>query len=168
MFELSNNQTFKMFDKSVNGVCLMSGKVESLSHKKLPEFNISQVEELVSELKENLRLSAMTTKTRSYISRKSSRASPYRVPARCKCDSSCPDCDGKSRRSFGRNGSHHDEDPYELLQKLIQDGNLVTEAVRRINLTRDLPPKQRYFYESEEEIEATLVRRHNVSKDNSE
>lgn len=46
------------------------------------------------------------------------------------------------------------EDPYELLQKLLRDGGLVSEAVRRVKL--GLTPKQRYFYESDEENSPVL------------
>uniref|UniRef100_A0A182QGM0 Uncharacterized protein n=1 Tax=Anopheles farauti TaxID=69004 RepID=A0A182QGM0_9DIPT len=41
------------------------------------------------------------------------------------------------------------DDPYEFLQTLLKNNNLVKEAVRR--LQHGLSPKQRYFYESDEE-----------------
>lgn len=117
-----------------------------------PEFSISSkdVEGLVLEIKENLRLSASTMKAIpcSHLSRKSSRASPYRVPGRICCDTSTCDstCLKKGRR---KPQPETQEDPYELLQKLLRDGSLVNEAVRRVQL--GLTPKQRYFYESDEE-----------------
>lgn len=117
-----------------------------------PEFSISSkdVEGLVLEIKENLRLSASTMKAIpcSHLSRKSSRASPYRVPGRICCDASTCDstCLKKGRR---KPQPETQEDPYELLQKLLRDGSLVNEAVRRVQL--GLTPKQRYFYESDEE-----------------
>lgn len=118
-----------------------------------PEFNISSkdVEGLVLEIKENLRLSASTMKAIpcSHLSRKSSRASPYRVPGRICCEASTCDstCLKKNRRKPQQ--PEAPEDPYELLQKLLRDGSLVNEAVRRVQL--GLTPKQRYFYESDEE-----------------
>lgn len=125
---------------------------------KAPEFNISSkdVEDLVMEIKENLRVSAVTSMKAlpcSHISRKSSRASPYRVPTRiCTCDSSI--CDSTCTKRFKRKQENVQEDPYELLQKLLRDGSLVNEAVRRLQL--GLSPKQRYFYESDEESSPVL------------
>lgn len=125
-----------------------------------PEFNISSkdVEGLVLEIKENLRLSATTMKAIpcSHLSRKSSRASPYRIPGKFCCEStnSCEStCGRKARRKPAQDPSTQ-EDPYELLQKLLRDGSLVNEAVRRVQL--GLTPKQRYFYESDEESSPVL------------
>lgn len=119
-----------------------------------PEFSISSkdVEGLVLEIKENLRVSATTMKAIpcSHLSRKSSRASPYRVPSKlCTCDSLCDaNCIRKNKKKTQE--SVVQEDPYELLQRLLRDGSLVNEAVRRVQL--GLSPKQRYFYESDEEV----------------
>lgn len=116
-----------------------------------PEFNISSkdVEGLVLEIKENLRLSAKAIPC-SHLSRKSSRASPYRVPGRICCESStCESATTCLKRSRRKPQPETQEDPYELLQKLLRDGSLVNEAVRRVQL--GLTPKQRYFYESDEE-----------------
>lgn len=117
-----------------------------------PEFSITtkDVEELVLEIKENLRLSATNLKALPcrHISRKSSRASPYRVPGKF-C--SCENCLRKQKRKHQENVQ---EDPYELLQRLLRDGSLVNEAVRRVKL--GLTPKQRYFYESDEESSPVL------------
>lgn len=115
---------------------------------KSPDFNIN-VEELVFEIKENLRVSTtMKALPCSHLSRKSSRASPYRVPARvCSCDSVCDSsCPRKLKRKPPQDNAQ--EDPYELLQRLLRDGSLVNEAVRRVQL--GLTPKQRYFYESDD------------------
>lgn len=119
-----------------------------------PEFSISSkdVEGLVLEIKENLRLSASTMKAIpcSHLSRKSSRASPYRVPGRICCDTTSSTCDATCLKKGRRKPQPEtQEDPYELLQKLLRDGSLVNEAVRRVQL--GLTPKQRYFYESDEE-----------------
>lgn len=131
----------------------------SINPVKGPEFNISSkdVEGLVLEIKENLRLSATTMKAIpcSHISRKSSRASPYRVPGKFCCETnSCESsCLKKGRRKQQQDAATQ-EDPYELLQKLLRDGSLVNEAVRRVQL--GLTPKQRYFYESDEDSSPVL------------
>ncbi|XP_018325548.1 uncharacterized protein LOC108737290 [Agrilus planipennis] len=126
---------------------------------KSPEFNISskEVEGLVMEIKENLRLSATTFKAIpcSHLSRKSSRASPYRIPTKiCSCNPGLCDsmCVKKNRRK--QQIESNQDDPYEFLQKLLRDGSLVNEAVRRVQL--GLTPKQRYFYESDEESSPVL------------
>lgn len=122
------------------------------------EFNIvaKDVEGLVLEIKENLRVSAVTTMKAlpcSHLSRKSSRASPYRVPTKvCTCTTICDStCSRKYKRKVQENVQ---EDPYELLQRLLRDGSLVNEAVRRLQL--GLTPKQRYFYDSDEEASPLL------------
>lgn len=128
-----------------------------------PQFNISSkdVEGLVMEIKENLRLTATTTMKAipcSHLSRKSSRASPYHIPAKYStCDtSSCdPSCIKKNRRKLHQQQDNQTpEDPYELLQKLLRDGSLVNEAVRRVKM--GLTPKQRYFYESDDDNSPVL------------
>lgn len=64
-------------------------------------------------------------------------------------------CTAKATAAMGhchrkRNKSTDDiDDPYEMLQALIKNNSLVKEAVRRLQL--NLSPKQRYFYESDEE-----------------
>ncbi|KAJ8951957.1 hypothetical protein NQ318_013627 [Aromia moschata] len=127
-----------------------------------PEFNISSkdVEGLVLEIKENLRLSAAATTMKalpcSHLSRKSSRASPYRIPGKYCCDAnSCgSSCARKNKRKPPQDPSN--EDPYELLQKLLRDGSLVSEAVRRVKL--GLTPKQRFFYDSDDESRSPVLR----------
>lgn len=126
------------------------------------------VEDLANVLKDNMRLSTMSSKAKSYISRKSSRASPYRLPTRCSgcCDKiTCVDCEHRYRRNVNRLDTN--DDPYELLQKLLKNGNLVNEAVRRLNLSFDLPAKSKQFYESDEENSCS-PKRYNVSYENYE
>lgn len=112
---------------------------------------------LVLEIKENLRLSGPSMKAIpcSHLSRKSSRASPYRIPSKYFCDS----CDATCIRH--KNKQHQDlsqQDPYELLQTLLRSGNLVNEAVRRVKLglTQGLSNKK-FFYESDEESSRSPV-----------
>lgn len=87
------------------------------------EFS-NEVEGLVIEIKENLSLTPSSKSLScSHFSRKSSRASPYRIPSKNHSDIF------KVRKM----PSHEPkEDPYEVLQKLIRDGGLVSEAVRRL------------------------------------
>lgn len=113
----------------------------------VPELKISnlEVDELVSEIKENLRLSNnVNNNTMKSVSRnKSSRASPYKLPPKTG-DLDCP------RMSRSRKMTETDaETPYDLLQKFLRDGNLIQEAVRRI--TVGLNTKPRSFYESEDD-----------------
>lgn len=134
-----------------------SSAAGNLNTVKGPEFNISSkdVEGLVLEIKENLRLSASTMKAIpcSHLARKSSRASPYRVPGKFCCDTCDSTCAKKVRRKAQQDATTS-EDPYELLQKLLRDGSLVSEAVRRVQL--GLTPKQRYFYESDDDSSPVL------------
>lgn len=133
---------------------LLSPNGRLSNESNVSDFSIRtlQVEELVSEIRENLRLSATTLKCRSNISNKSSRASPYKIPSRCEKDKSCTSCVCKGKcQKPGLQGHIEDlDDPYDFLQKLLRDGGLVQEAVRRLQL--DLTPKQRYFYDSEEDL----------------
>lgn len=97
------------------------------------------VEHLVSEIKENLRLSGF--KARRHRSQ-FARTKPYSKPSVCQ---SCSDrrpcrCDDNNQAS---------DDPYEMLQVLLREGSLIKEAVRRLQI--GLSPKQRYYYESDEE-----------------
>lgn len=123
-----------------------------------PEFNISakDVEGLVMEIKENLRLStSMKALPCTHLSRKSSRASPYRVPGKGQQPCSCDNGSQSLKARYRNKQSQIDiDDPYEYLQKLLSEGSLVNEAVRRLQL--GLSPKQRYFYESDEESTPAL------------
>lgn len=125
-----------------------------------PEFNIStkDVEGLVLEIKENLRLSAgsqtMKSLSCTHLTRKTSRASPYHIPSKY---FDCGNSSGYMKMKKHKNQlDDQNEDPYELLQKLLRDGSLVNEAVRRVKL--GLTPKQRFFYDSDEESKSPLMR----------
>lgn len=99
--------------------------------------DVLAVEELVHEIKENLRL-----KARPSHSSRSSRPSPYQLPCRSWSEAACEKQNSKKEDAI--------DDPYELLQTLLKNNNLVKEAVRRLQLNT-ISPKQRYFYESDEE-----------------
>jgi len=110
-----------------------------------------------------------TLKARSYIGSRASRASPYGlVPsknAKCECiETATNGVAGVKRSSWAArkrypsmsaNGKSKQqqvelEDPLEMLHELISEGNLLKEAVRRLQL--GLSPKiQRNFYDSDDE-----------------
>ncbi|KAG5896004.1 hypothetical protein JTB14_007569 [Gonioctena quinquepunctata] len=129
------------------------------------DFSISskEIEGLVLEIKENLRLSAGSTTiqykaiSRNNYSRKSSRASPYSRPVKC-CDRTCGSCGPNCTRMNKRKPQQEmaSEDPYEFLQKLLRDGGLVNEAVKRVQL--GLTPKQQFYYDSDEECRSPVFR----------
>jgi len=133
------------------------------------DFLARDMEELVSEIKENLRLSAGLKSRPSFSVHHKSRASPYRVPSRSWGDSSCDGCLRSPSNSCGghscitvnkklssksSDSTTASDDPYEMLQELLRDGSLIKEAFRR--LQRGLSPKQRYFYDSDEETRSPL------------
>lgn len=125
-------------------------------------FLARDVDLLVSQIKENLRLSSL--KAKSSISHKNSRPSPYRVPARSWADPAAG-CEVCGLRSGGQQqqpqhhviaGHHHhhhhhhyhnhlkrnersrvDDDPYEVLQELLREGGLIKEAVKRLQENLD-------------------------------
>ncbi|CAH1153286.1 unnamed protein product [Phaedon cochleariae] len=127
------------------------------------DFNISsrEIESLVLEIKENLRLSTGSTTIpyqalpRSQCSRKSSRASPYSRPVICyKCGLYGPNCCLRSKRKQPEMTSN--EDPYEFLQKLLKDGSLVNEAVKRVQ--RGFTPKEDFYYDSDDDCRSPIFR----------
>lgn len=138
--------------------------------KKMPSKNANDVlavEELVHEIKENLRLKSRPS---HHQSNRSSRPSPYHIPCRSWSE---PVCDKQNNKNTNSHRIHHTnhlhnhhklktndedtiDDPYELLQALIKNNSLVKEAVRRLQL--NISPKQRYFYESDEESRSPIIR----------
>lgn len=106
------------------------------------------VEELVHEIKENLRLKARP----SHVSR-NTRPSPYHIPCRSWSDTATSTCD---KQQLHKPKKEELDDPYELLQTLLKSNNLVKEAVRRLQL--NYSPKQRMFYDSDEESRSPIIR----------
>ncbi|XP_050531557.1 uncharacterized protein LOC126900097 [Daktulosphaira vitifoliae] len=98
------------------------------------------VEHLVSEIKENLRLSGF--KSRRHRSN-FARVQPYAKPVACEL------CSQKRLCRCDDEDNQDSDDPYEMLQVLLREGSLIKEAVRRLQI--GLSPKQRYYYESDEE-----------------
>lgn len=161
--------------------------------------DVLAVEELVHEIKENLRLKARPSHTHG----RNSRPSPYHIPcSNMNCSYSSSNNNTNSDNNLSNNSTmsgcgttnnllntnicnnitttihnhnsnfssstctcnrnhHHNhhkksqnnvddiDDPYELLQALLKNQNLVKEAVRRLQL--NISPKQRYFYESDDD-----------------
>lgn len=113
-----------------------------------PKLLSLDVEHLVSEIKENLRLSGFNSNlqlsgTKARRNRTHfARAKPYARPTVCEsCSYKRPcRCDDDAQAA---------DDPYEMLQVLLREGSLIKEAVRRLQI--GLSPKQRYYYESDEE-----------------
>ncbi|XP_017884514.1 GSK-3-binding protein-like [Ceratina calcarata] len=116
------------------------------------DFLSRDVDLLVSQIKENLRLSSL--KAKSSISYKN-RPSPYQIPSRSWADpNSCEMCGTKNtaaheHRHLNHHHHHHhhlhhhkrptarDDDPYELLQELLKEGGLIKEAVKRLQANLD-------------------------------
>merc|ERR1711973_1014773 len=134
------------------------------------------VDHLVQNIKDNLKLnyeavafekggglqgsSSSSRKSKSYLTSaaRSSRASPYTVPVKggkCDCEEGVRGGSWAARKrypSLSANGKQKLdlEDPLEMLHELISEGNLLKEAVRRLQL--GLTPKiQRNFYDSDED-----------------
>lgn len=117
---------------------------------KVPQFKISpsEVEGLVLNIEENLRLSNSMQAGRcnslkslkAFRSRLSVRSlkpssAPYYVRKRFTYFESESDGDCKiMQRSTGLPGYIDIEDPHELLEKLLREGSLVNEAVRRLEM----------------------------------
>ncbi|XP_015514255.1 GSK-3-binding protein-like [Neodiprion pinetum] len=123
------------------------------------EFLTRDVDLLVSQIKENLRLSGF--KAKSSFTQKS-RPSPYRIPSRSWADpaATCEACrlrvdatEDERQQSHHHYHHHHHhlhhqhhhhhhhsqkrsstnvDDPYELLQVLLREGGLIKEAVKRL------------------------------------
>ncbi|CAO1353494.1 unnamed protein product [Diamesa serratosioi] len=109
-----------------------------------------ELEELVNEIKLNLRLKAAPSS--SVIKKQRSRPSPYHIPCRSWNDSATGQKQ-KILQKSNKNDENTIEDPYELLQTLIKSNNLVKEAVRRLQMTTATAysRKQSYFYDSDED-----------------
>ncbi|XP_043278050.1 GSK-3-binding protein-like [Venturia canescens] len=111
------------------------------------EFITRDVDLLVSQIKENLRLSSL--KAKSSISHKH-RPSPYHIPSRSWAEpGNCEICGTKNNNGTTQEQRHHhlhnhktntatrDDDPYELLQELLREGGLIKEAVKRLRTNFD-------------------------------
>lgn len=110
------------------------------------DFLSQDVDLLVSQIKENLRISNLKAKS-SHAHK--NRPSPYRIPSRSWADpaSNCEICGMRNssqhehhrhqqqqqqHNSRKRSTTRDDDDPYELLQELLRRGGLIKEAVKRL------------------------------------
>lgn len=154
--------------------------------------DVIAIEELVNEIKQNLRLKAapptsagaaqtihhpllqppsvdqQQSKSLSYqpqqqlvIKKQRSRPSPYHIPCRSWSENSAVQ---SKQRNLQKPSCKNDEnaiedDPYELLQKLLKNNSLVKEAVRRLQLNNAsaYSRKQNYFYDSDEDNRSPIV-----------
>lgn len=138
------HESFQMCDTMPSRDMMTSATtVASAAAEESSKLLSLDVEHLVSEIKENLRLSGFgkARRHRTHFAR----AKPYSKPAVC---DSCSDrrpcrCDDDDA------AAQANDDPYEMLQVLLREGSLIKEAVRRLQI--GLSPKQRYYYESDEE-----------------
>lgn len=151
---------FLFFDAFVTKSDKMPSIEESESEEARPssrEFCTRDVEVLVQEIKENLRLSGFKSRPSYSRQLKATRPSPYRVPSRSRSwgDSVCDECVKAGNRHCShpcdpaKSKPQTTDDPYEMLQELLRDGGLIKEAVRRLEI--GISPKQRYLYDSDEE-----------------
>lgn len=124
------------------------------------DFLSRDVDLLVSQIKENLRLSSL--KAKSSVSHKN-RPSPYKVPSRSWADpNGCEIC---GTRAMGTHDHRHhvihhhkrpnarEDDPYELFQELLREGGLIKEAVKRLQTNLDELENSEEEEEEEEEDE---------------
>lgn len=139
---------------SKNALCFLGQKSSPSTQRDL--------DELVYQIKEKLRVKARAP---SHTNEKNRlRASPYSIPSR---GSKCGCCDGRrcmhrypsAPGAGGENIStlHSSrpltDDPYEALQELLKDGDLIKEAVRRLNINcfTSKEKSRNVFYDSDEE-----------------
>lgn len=130
----SATSSFGAIDATIGNINMPGKQVVASS-------DVMGVEELVHEIKENLRLKARP----SHVSHRPSRPSPYHIP-RSWSDTATGTCD---KQLLHKPKKEELDDPYELLQTLLKSNNLVKEAVRRLQL--NYSPKQRMFYDSDED-----------------
>lgn len=140
---------------------------ETLPNKK--DFLAADVEELVAAIKHNLKLKA---KPRHSVCAKQRRMSPYSAPVRTVCrhtgdkentmehsTHSCKYCILRSKSPI----SNSADDPYEMLQELLQKGSLIKEAVKRLQLDlENRRPKKTDYYDLEFEISESDLERDGI------
>jgi len=108
----------------------------------------------------DLQKTGSNRKSKSFMSSRGSRASPYSVPGKggkCECgDGATAGRSWAARKRYPSMSAAAPkkldlEDPLEMLHELISEGNLLKEAVRRLHM--GLTPKiaQRNFYDSDED-----------------
>ena len=163
------------FYRGATGNPTSGGQTNGLT---LPMASRKDVDFLVQEIKENLKLSqGLKSRSTAMSHRSSHRASPYpRVPNPSRqCDnasavaavsglkrwnhrrrypSTCMNTGSASVPGMKSMSATETDDPFEMLQELISDRSLIKEAVRRLQL--GLTPTistnaNREFYDSDED-----------------
>ncbi|XP_044019873.1 uncharacterized protein LOC122860224 [Aphidius gifuensis] len=119
------------------------------------DFVTRDVDHLVSEIKENLRLSSL--KAKSSVKTKN-RASPYLPLSRNEQKMNLYEI--RMKHINNKNKTEDDDDPYEQLCQLIKQGRLINEAVKKLQIKKlsNLSNsddcgyrKKTYYYDSEDE-----------------
>lgn len=154
---------------------------------KQSQNDVIAIEELVNEIKQNLRLKAAppTTGAATTIQHpllqppsndqflqqpkhlnhppqqqlviRKQRSRPS--PYHIPCRSWSENSTIQKQRKSCKNDENNIEDPYELLQSLLKNNSLVKEAVRRLQITNAsaYSRKQNYFYDSDEDNRSPIV-----------
>lgn len=154
---------------------------------KQSQNDVIAIEELVNEIKQNLRLKAAPPPAsgaaqtlqhpflqppsndqflqqpksihhpQQQLVIKKQRSRPS--PYHIPCRSWSDSSTTQRQRKSCKNDENNIEDPYELLQSLLKNNSLVKEAVRRLQLTNAsaYSRKQSYFYDSDEDNRSPIV-----------
>lgn len=148
--------------------------------------DVIAIEELVNEIKQNLRLKAAPTSstgaqehhlhhhpllqppTNDYLQQpkqyqsqqlitRKQRSRPSPYHIPCRSWSETSTAQKqKTLQKSRKNDENNIEDPYELLQSLLKNNSLVKEAVRRLHAST-YSRKQNYFYDSDEDNRSPIV-----------
>ncbi|CAN7992161.1 unnamed protein product [Ixodes hexagonus] len=94
----------------------------------------AEVEDLVSAIKENLKLKSQQQPCNVCGQQRHPRYSPYLIPKRTEAGGVVPAVpkDVVRRTCANHHQQDADKDPYEMLQDLLREGTLIQEAVRRL------------------------------------
>lgn len=91
-----------------------------------------EVEDLVSAIKENLKLKSQQQPCHVCGQQRHPRYSPYLIPKRTEASGVVPAVPKDVRGTCANHRQDADKDPYEMLQDLLRRGTLIQEAVRRL------------------------------------
>ena len=124
-----------------------------------PSSSQCDLNDLVHQIKEKLKVKTLTPSSNqiNFAKEKKTRlrASPYGIPR-----SKCGMCEGRRclhQRCLPLEPQRRADDPYQALQDLLRDGDLIKEAVRRLNIdvfsNSNISSKRTSFiYDSDDEI----------------
>lgn len=124
--------------------------------------DVKAIEELVNEIKQNLRLKQEAAPTSTTTTTASTEEKPFQSSSNeqfqdfqtqqqliIRKQRSRPSPYATKPKSLTKNADMKTDDPYELLQSLLQSNKLIFTAVKR--LQTHYSPKQSYFYDSDDE-----------------